>query len=93
MKKYDYADDVIVCRCEEVTVKDIRDAIKAGAHSVNSIKRRTRACMGSCQSRSCYLHIARILSDELGISISEIEGITSRPPIQPIPIRLMRTIK
>ena len=86
-------DSVIVCRCEEVTVGDIREAIKAGARSVNSIKRRTRACMGSCQSRSCHLHIARILSDELGIPISEIKGITSRPPIQPIPIRLMRTIK
>ena len=92
MKKNEVADDVIVCRCEEVTVGEIRNAIRAGARSVNSIKRRTRAGMGSCQSRSCFQHVARILADELGIPLSEIQGVTSRPPIQPIPIKLMRTI-
>ena len=36
-------DDVLVCRCEEVTAGDIRRAIRAGATDVTQVKLRTRA--------------------------------------------------
>ena len=41
----------IVCRCEQVTEAEIRDAIRrpVGARSVSSVKMRTRAGMGRCQ--------------------------------------------
>ena len=84
-------ESTIVCRCEEVTEQEIRQAIKDGATTINDIKRRTRACMGNCQSRSCSQHIARIISEELGTPLAEIGGITSRPPIQPISVKLLNT--
>ena len=46
-------DEIYVCRCEEVTVGDIKRAIKAGAHSIRDIKVRTNAGMGVCQGMTC----------------------------------------
>ena len=46
-------DDIYVCRCEEVTVGDIKRAIAAGARSVRDIKVRTNAGMGVCQGMTC----------------------------------------
>lgn len=84
---------VIICRCEEVTEEEIRNAIRSGATTVNAVKRRTRAGMGNCQSRSCFQHIARIIADELNKPIGEIKYITSRPPIEPISVKLLNTYK
>ena len=36
-------DDVLVCRCEEITAGEIRQAIREGARDVTQIKLRTRA--------------------------------------------------
>ena len=41
-------DDMLVCRCEEVTVADIKKAIRDGAGDVTAVKLRTRAGMGLC---------------------------------------------
>ncbi len=86
-------EDIIVCRCEEITLEEVRDAIRAGATTVNTIKRRTRAGMGHCQSRSCCRHVAKILSEELHKPLSEIRYITTRPPIAPITVNLLNTYK
>ncbi len=68
----DYAK--IVCRCENVTEAEIRDAIRrpVGARSIDGIKRRTRAGMGRCQSGFCLPRVLEILSEELNISPLEI---------------------
>ena len=64
----------IVCRCCEVTEEEIRDAIRrtAGATTVDGIKRRAGACMGRCQGGYCTQRIIEILSEELGVSVSDI---------------------
>lgn len=43
----------IVCRCEGVTLAEIRDLIAAGCHTVEEIKHLSRAGMGPCQGRTC----------------------------------------
>jgi glycerol-3-phosphate dehydrogenase len=64
----------IVCRCEVVTEAEIREAIRrpVGAHSIDGIKRRTRAGMGRCQGGFCSPRVAGILSEETGLSMLEI---------------------
>ena len=54
-------DEIYVCRCEEVTVGDIKRAIAAGARSVRDIKVRTNAGMGVCQGMTCRKNIERML--------------------------------
>lgn len=77
-------DDMLVCRCEEVTVADVKKAIADGAYDVVGVKRRTRAGMGLCQGRTCERFVQQILSQELGIG-PERTGTTSvRPPVRPV---------
>ena len=78
-------DDVIACRCEEVTVGEIRKAIREyHATSLTEIKRRVRSGMGLCQGRTCSKIVTRILSQEIGVPPSQIATITERPPVRPV---------
>ncbi len=73
-----------ICRCEEVTEQEIREAIRAGARSVIEVKRWTRAGMGICQGRSCRRLIERILAEELHLKPEEIEISSFRQPVRPV---------
>lgn len=77
-------DDTIVCRCEEVTVRDIKQAIAEGATTVTGIKRRTRAGMGLCQGRTCSKLVSKMLAEALGTRPSQIMPDTARPPVKPV---------
>jgi len=77
-------DDIIICRCEEVTLGEIKQAIKEGARDVTGIKRRTRAGMGLCQGRTCEKLVQQILKEELGKKVEEIRTSTFRPPVRPV---------
>ena len=79
-------DDVLVCRCEEVTAGDIRRAIRAGATDVTQVKLRTRAGMGLCQGRTCELLVQQILSQELGVRQEETGYSTPRTPQRPMTV-------
>jgi NAD(P)H-nitrite reductase large subunit len=76
--------DVIVCRCEEITEQEIRDAIKAGAQTIEGVKKMTRARMGLCEGRICERLIAKIISETTGQKLCNIKPDTSRPPVRPI---------
>jgi len=65
-----YAD--IVCRCEMVSAKEVRDAIKRGARTMDGIKFRTRAQAGRCHGGFCTTRLMKILSQELGVPVSEV---------------------
>lgn len=77
-------EDVIVCRCEEITLGEIKKAIKKGAKTVTEVKRRTRAGMGLCQGRSCETIVQRLLSEELNLSPEEVQPARDRAPVRPI---------
>ena len=84
MSKEFIDDDMIVCRCEEVTLGEIKEAIREGARDVTGVKRRVRAGMGLCQGRTCEKLVQQILCQELGISPKETGTSTARPPVRPI---------
>lgn len=78
-------DDVIVCRCEEITAGEIRKAIREyHATTVTEVKRRVRAGMGLCQGRTCGKLVRRIIAEETGKKMNEIQGSTDRPPVRPV---------
>lgn len=64
----------MICKCELITEGEILEAINRplGAKTVDAVKRRTRAMMGGCQGVGCMITIGNILSQELGIDISEV---------------------
>ena len=59
-------EDIIICRCEEITKGEILQAIRDGATTVDGIKRMTRAGKGLCQGRTCRTLVEGILAAELG---------------------------
>ena len=65
---------VTVCRCEHVSLADVKNAIHrpGGARTIGGIKRRVRPGSGRCQGGFCEEKIAQILSEELGISLEEV---------------------
>lgn len=56
----------VMCRCETVTEGEIVEAIRRGAITLDGIKFRTRASMGTCQGNFCGPRIAALLARELG---------------------------
>ena len=63
----------IVCRCEQVSLGEIRAACAVNPRplDMDGIKRRTRAMMGRCQGGFCTPTILTILAKELGIPEEE----------------------
>jgi len=64
----------IVCRCEHITKREIKDAIEScpGLRTLSAIKYRCRASMGRCQGGYCLPRIADILIREYGMMPDEI---------------------
>lgn len=79
-------EELIVCRCQEVTKKEILDAIADGATTIDGVKRRTRAGMGLCQGKTCERLIAKIISETTGRNMAEIIPQKSRIPVRPVKI-------
>jgi hypothetical protein len=79
------ADDAtIVCRCENVTLGELRFAFQAGHLAPNTIKKSTRAGMGWCGGRTCMPMIAALAG--LGPGGAPTEMMTPRPLARPVPL-------
>ncbi|MEW6308826.1 MAG: (2Fe-2S)-binding protein, partial [Bacillota bacterium] len=81
--------DCVVCRCEEVTAGEVRAAVRAGADTLNGVKRRTRAGMGLCGGRTCARLAARLIAAETGRPLAEIGPASARPPVRPLPVAVL----
>ncbi len=79
-------DDIIVCRCEEVSVGRIRRAARLGATGPNQLKAFTRCGMGPCQGRICGPVVAAIIADVHRRPIAEIGTYRPRAPFKPITV-------
>ena len=62
----------VVCRCEQITEGEIREAIRRGARSLDGVKRRVRAGMGRCQGGFCTPRVLELLSEELGVPMADL---------------------
>ena len=62
----------VVCRCEQITEGEIREAIRRGARSLDGVKRRVRAGMGRCQGGFCTPRVLELLHEELGVPMAEL---------------------
>lgn len=76
------------CRCEDVSMADVIDALQHGARTLNDVKRRTRAGMGPCQGIYCMPAIAALVAEATGDSIAEVEPMTLRPPVRMVGLEL-----
>lgn len=83
-------DDLVICRCEEITAGDLRRTAKAtGAVEMNRLKALTRVGMGRCQGRMCALAATEILAHCTGRSPEELGRLRGQAPIKPIPFTVI----
>ena len=62
-------DDLVICRCEEITKGEIRRYLRAG--------------MGLCQGQTCSKLVKGIVAAEQKVSPATVNPATSRGPIRP----------
>lgn len=79
-------DDMIICRCEEITKGEIRKAVYDGMRTTNEVKRYLRAGMGLCQGQTCQRLVQGIIAAELKTRPSELGMIQGRAPVRPVEI-------
>ncbi len=82
-------DDMLVCRCEEVSKGEIRKAVHAGMFTIEEIRRFLRCGMGLCQGQTCGKLVKSIVAGELKVSPAELEPAVSRAPMRPMEMEVL----
>ncbi len=78
-------DKEYICRCEEITRKDVEDLIDSGITDYEEIRRVLRIGMGPCGGKTCRAVVLNIIANKTGKSIADIELGFYRPPVIPLP--------
>ena len=86
-------DEVIVCRCEEVSAGDIRASVAIGATGPNQLKAYRRAGMGPCQGRMCGLTVTELMAQARGKTAQEIGYYRLRSPVKPVTLDEIASIQ
>ncbi len=81
--------DAMVCRCSDVSLKELRDLINEGYHTFEEIKRITRIGMGPCQGKTCGNIVLRELSMATGKDFNELNMQSNRPPVVGVKLSLI----
>ena len=75
--------DIIICRCEDLTLADIKALISKGYRSLDELRRVSRCGMGPCQGRTCRPLVQRELQ-AAGIPLKDQVPGVFRPPAKAI---------
>jgi NADPH-dependent 2,4-dienoyl-CoA reductase/sulfur reductase-like enzyme len=85
--------DDVVCRCEEVTLGQLREAFEGGCADPNQLKSFTRCGMGPCQGRFCGLTLCELVAEWRGSSVEEVGHLRLRTPIKPLALTELANLK
>ncbi len=85
-------DETIICRCERVSLGEIRRQIRAGLRDLNQLKAVTRAGMGACGSKTCSVMLLNIFRSE-GVDPKAVTGFTRRPLFVEAPLGVFSGVK
>ena len=76
----------LVCRCESVSLEEVRSSFTVGALTAGAAKRLTRAGMGKCQGRYCSPSVLALAARSSGVPPDEFSGFAPQAPIRPVEI-------
>lgn len=74
----------IVCRCEEVYLDELEEAVRNGAVTSQELKMRTRAGMGTCQGRICRSILEAQIGEEQEGVLEQSSRLTIHNPVRPV---------
>lgn len=75
----------MLCRCEDTTVDECREAIHAGYEHFEDLKRYLGVGTGPCQGKACVQACMQLIAAERRIPIQDVDVMTFRPPVKPVP--------
>jgi NAD(P)H-nitrite reductase large subunit len=85
--------NIVICRCEEVTAGKIREAVKIGCLGPNQLKAYSRCGMGNCQGRYCGNIVVNLISEMVGQTPEETGYFRIRSPIKPVSLAEVANLK
>jgi len=77
------------CRCEEVSLAEVRTALDQGARDIRAVRLLTRLGMGPCQGRSCSPSTEQYIRRATGRTPEQVGRINPRPPVKPVTIAVL----
>jgi NADPH-dependent 2,4-dienoyl-CoA reductase/sulfur reductase-like enzyme len=78
------SDEVVLCRCEEVTAGRVREAVALGCLGANQTKAFTRTGMGPCQGRVCGPAVHAVIAAARGADPAQVDPFRTRFPTKPV---------
>ncbi len=89
------ADDAtILCRCEEVSAGELRNAaIRGSCTGPNQLKSFTRAGMGACQGRQCGYPVHELVKSVAGAPADAVGLYYPRPPFVPMTVAMLAGVQ
>ena len=82
-------DDILICRCEEITKGEIRKAVHDGIFTIEEMRRYLRNGMGLCQGQTCGKLVKAIMAAELHEAPDYVEPASARAPMRPMEMRIL----
>jgi bacterioferritin-associated ferredoxin len=79
--------DIIICRCEDISLQQIHDFLDQGYTTFEDMKRLLRVGMGPCQANTCGHLIQREIANYLGKKVEDIPIHKVRPLTTGVPLK------
>jgi len=84
--------DTLVCRCEEVTARDVVRAARDGCVGPNQAKAWLRCGMGPCQGRNCALTVTELIAQARGVAPGDVGTYRHRAPVKPLTLAELASV-
>ena len=85
-------DETIVCRCEDVSVGQIREVAALGCMGPNQAKAFTRCGMGPCMGRQCGNTVSQLFADYHAREVADIGHYRIRSPVRPLSVERLANL-
>ncbi len=82
----------IACRCEDILLREVEAASRAGYRGGELVKRYSALGTGLCQGRYCLPDVVLVLSVLEGRPPPEVGTVTARPPVFPTTLRALSSL-
>lgn len=79
--------DIMICRCEDVSLQDLHDCLDEGYTTFEDVKRILRVGMGPCQANTCGLLVQREIAKYLNQPLRKIATAKVRPLITGVKLK------
>jgi NAD(P)H-nitrite reductase large subunit len=83
------AEEAIVCRCEDITMGEIKTAVLNGCATPDAVKKAVRTGMGICQGRTCAPIIYEVIAALKGTAADHIFPLSVRTPLKAVALKAL----